>query len=61
MNPEFGFTASEMGKRFITDINGTLKNFKPRSRFELTNATTYEKKLPEFNGLTNSKEIVANV
>jgi hypothetical protein len=38
-----------------------LKNFKPRSRFELTNATTYEKKLPEFNGLTNSKEIVANV
>jgi glycosyltransferase involved in cell wall biosynthesis len=61
MNPEFGFTASEMGKRFIHDIDATLENYKPRSRFELSNVITYEKKVPKFNGLTLSKEIIANV
>tara|TARA_B100000902_G_scaffold102144_1_gene104566 strand:- start:21031 stop:22521 length:1491 start_codon:yes stop_codon:yes gene_type:complete len=61
MNPEYGFTASEMGRRFINDIDTTFEKFEPRDRFEITNAITYTKPQPKFNGLTLSKEIIANV
>ena len=56
-NPEFGFTAREMSRRFVHDIDNVYKNFKPRSRIQLTNATTWVKPKPSFNGLTLSKEI----
>ena len=57
INPEHGFTAREMSKRFVHDIDQTFKNFKPRSRIQITNATKWVKPKPSFNGLTLSKEI----
>ena len=56
-NPEFGFTAREMSRRFVHDIDNVFKNFKPRARIQMTNATNWVKPKPSFNGLTLSKEI----
>lgn len=35
MKKEIGMDASEMGRRFINDIEYTIKNWQPRERFEL--------------------------
>ena len=57
LNPEFGFTASEMNRRFVHDMERTWKNFKPRGRMTIDNATKWDYKLPKFNGLSLTKEI----
>ena len=56
-NPEYGFTAREMSRRFVHDIDKTYEMFEPRSRIQITNATTWTKTKPAFNGLTPNKEI----
>ena len=57
VNPEFGFTAAEMSRRFIHDILQTWDNFKPRTRVMIDNATTWDYTVPKWNGLTVTKEI----
>lgn len=57
LNPEFGFTASEMCKRFTHDIDQVWDNFKPRPRIMLDSASHWEHSTPEWNGLTLTKEI----
>jgi len=57
LDPEFGFTASEMCRRFVHDMEQTWANFKPRGRMTIDNATTWDYKLPKFNGLSLTKEI----
>ena len=57
LNPEFGFTATEMCKRFVHDIEQTFDNFKPRPRIMLDEASCWEHSKPEWNGLTLTKEI----
>ncbi len=56
-NPEFGFTASEMSKRFTHDILQTLENFKPIPRMVMVNGTDWRRKVIKENGLTMTKEI----
>ena len=46
-----------MSRRFVHDIDNVFKNFKPRARIQMTNATNWVKPKPSFNGLTLSKEI----
>lgn len=57
LDPEFGFTASEMCRRFVHDMHQVWDNFKPASRMLLTNATKWYKEIPKNNGLTLTKEI----
>ena len=57
MNPEFGFTASEMNRRFMHDMDQTWKNFKPRTRIMIDNATKWNNNPTKWNGLTMTKEI----
>ena len=57
LDPEFGFTASEMCRRFVHDMHLVWDNFKPASRMLLTNATKWYKEIPKNNGLTLTKEI----
>ena len=57
LNPEYGFTAAEMNRRFIQDMEGTWKNFKPRSRIMIDNATKWDVPKSKWNGLTMMKEI----
>ena len=57
MNSEFGFTASEMNRRFMHDMDQTWKNFKPRTRIMIDNATKWDNKPTKWNGLTMMKEI----
>ena len=56
-NPEFGFTAAEMSRRFIHDMHQTWENFKPRPRIMIDNATQWDYTVPKWNGLTMTKEI----
>ena len=56
-NPEFGFTASEMNRRFMEHMDAVWENFKPRQRVMIDNATKWDYKLPKWNGLTMTKEI----
>ena len=57
LNPEYGFTAAEMNRRFIQDMEGTWKNFKPRNRIMIDNATKWDVPKSKWNGLTMMKEI----
>jgi glycosyltransferase involved in cell wall biosynthesis len=57
LNPEFGFTANEMSRRFTHDILQTIKNFKPLPRMTITNGTEWRRKVIKNNGLTMTKEI----
>jgi glycosyltransferase involved in cell wall biosynthesis len=57
LNQEFGFTATEMCKRFTHDIDQVWDNFKPRPRIMLDNASHWKHSTPAWNGLTLTKEI----
>ena len=57
LNPEFGFCASEMNRRFVHDMDQTFDNFKPRPRIMIDNASHWKHSKPEWNGLTLTKEI----
>ena len=56
-NPEFGFTAEEMSKRFTHDILQTIEKFKPIPRMVVVNGTEWRRKVLPANGLTMTKEI----
>ena len=56
-NPEFGFTASDMSRRFIHDIEKVNKKFKPASRISVSNLTEWEPIKPKYNGLSLTREI----
>ena len=56
-NPEFGFTASDMSRRFIHDIEQVNKKFKPASRISVSNLTEWEPIKPKYNGLSLTREI----
>tara|TARA_A100001391_G_scaffold127451_1_gene87176 strand:- start:960 stop:2438 length:1479 start_codon:yes stop_codon:yes gene_type:complete len=57
MDPNIGMTASEMNRRFMQDIDTALEKFKPSGRMDMYNMTTFENKMPDWNGLTITKEI----
>jgi hypothetical protein len=57
LDPEIGMTAHEMNKRFTHDIQGALKNWRPRKRFKIFNATKQKEHKLAWNGLTVTKEI----
>ena len=56
-NPEFGFTAEEMSKRFTHDILQAIEKFKPIPRMVMVNGTEWRRKVLPENGLTMTKEI----
>jgi len=51
MTEECGMSAKEMGRRFINDINYTMKYWTPRKRINLIKAT--HKVTPHKTGLYN--------
>jgi hypothetical protein len=57
LNPEYGFSASEMNRRFVHDIEMVWEKWTPRPRIMLDNATHWEHSRPKWNGLTLTKEI----
>ena len=57
LNPEYGFTAKEMCRRFVHDMNQTWDNFKPRKRMTIDNAIKWDYTIPKFNGISLTKEI----
>ena len=57
LDPKYGFTASEMSKRFTHDILQTLDKFTPIKRMTIINGTEWRRKVIKENGLTMTKEI----
>ena len=57
MNPEYGFSADEMSKRFTHDILQTIDKFTPIQRMKVINGTEWRRKVIKNNGLTMTKEI----
>ena len=57
LDPEIGMTASEMCRRFIHDMHQAWDNFKPRGRMTIDNASLWNPRKLEWNGLTVTKEI----
>ena len=57
LNTEYGFTAAEMNRRFVHDIDQTLEKWKPRSRIDMHNTTKWVMPKAKWNGLTLTKEI----
>tara|TARA_B100000131_G_C18117739_1_gene611844 strand:+ start:1487 stop:2962 length:1476 start_codon:yes stop_codon:yes gene_type:complete len=57
LDPEIGMTASEMCRRFIHDMHQAWDNFKPRGRMTIDNASLWNPRKLDWNGLTVTKEI----
>ena len=57
LNPEYGFSASEMNRRFVHDIEQAWDNWTPAPRISVTNATTWKPTKSQWNGLTTTKDI----
>ena len=57
LNPEYGFSASEMNRRFVHDIEQAWDKWTPAPRISITNTTTWKPIKPRLNGLTTIKDI----